>query len=174
MPNTHQDVPEGKVTASGCYLDADKGFVVLSMSDFERFCVDGSDGVTETEGSPSAKIKLSNLASSAQAALGRPPHSPQTATTPSPSPPSAGSLIAAAEERGASRGSALAAAPPAPRSDPASGSTSAKACAACGVTPPPGGRLLACSGCKSVRYCDAKCQKAHWKAHKAACKAAQQ
>ena len=27
-----------------------------------------------------------------------------------------------------------------------------------------------CSGCKLVRYCSAKCQKADWKEHKRACK----
>ena len=30
-------------------------------------------------------------------------------------------------------------------------------------------RILVCSGCKKVAYCDRKCQKAHWKAHKKAC-----
>ena len=30
--------------------------------------------------------------------------------------------------------------------------------------------LLACSRCKAVRYCNAACQKAHWKAHKPDCK----
>lgn len=28
-----------------------------------------------------------------------------------------------------------------------------------------------CSGCRTVRYCCAACQKADWKAHKMACKA---
>jgi len=31
--------------------------------------------------------------------------------------------------------------------------------------------LLICSGCRVVRYCDAGCQKAAWKGHKAACRA---
>ena len=30
--------------------------------------------------------------------------------------------------------------------------------------------LLACARCKAVRYCNAACQRAHWKAHKPACK----
>jgi hypothetical protein len=31
-----------------------------------------------------------------------------------------------------------------------------------------------CSGCKGIKYCDAACQKAHWKLHKKECKALQQ
>jgi hypothetical protein len=51
----------------------------------------------------------------------------------------------------------------------------ARACAACGVAPEPGGavRLRLCAGCSAVRYCSAECQRAHWKAHRAACKALQ-
>lgn len=30
-------------------------------------------------------------------------------------------------------------------------------------------RILVCSGCKKVAYCDRKCQKANWKAHKKTC-----
>ena len=36
-----------------------------------------------------------------------------------------------------------------------------------------GQKLLQCSGCGLVHYCGASCQKAGWRAHKAACKAAQ-
>lgn len=36
---------------------------------------------------------------------------------------------------------------------------------------PSGGPLLACAGCKATVYCDAACQRAHWKAvHKVECK----
>eukprot|EP00775_Hariotina_reticulata_P001971 gene1971-biopygen3474 len=28
-----------------------------------------------------------------------------------------------------------------------------------------------CSGCRTARYCSAACQKAHWRSHKAVCKA---
>ena len=31
-------------------------------------------------------------------------------------------------------------------------------------------KLLACSKCKSVKYCDSKCQLAHWKQHKKSCR----
>jgi hypothetical protein len=41
-------------------------------------------------------------------------------------------------------------------------------CAACGKNV--GKRLQKCSRCKAVAYCDAKCQKKHWKTHKAFCK----
>lgn len=46
-------------------------------------------------------------------------------------------------------------------------------CAAC-ATPSsqPGVTLKLCTGCRGVRYCGAECQKAHWRAHKAACRAA--
>jgi hypothetical protein len=40
------------------------------------------------------------------------------------------------------------------------------ACASCGAAAAPS----ACNGCHAVRYCDAACQRAHWKpAHKVAC-----
>ena len=42
-----------------------------------------------------------------------------------------------------------------------------KCCALCGK--PAYGR---CGGCGGPAYCDAACQKTHWKAHKAECKAA--
>jgi hypothetical protein len=45
----------------------------------------------------------------------------------------------------------------------------ARRCALCSKE---GGGLKRCKGCNSVRYCGADCQKEHWKAHKAACKAA--
>lgn len=32
-----------------------------------------------------------------------------------------------------------------------------------------GGAQLQCTQCKAMRYCDAKCQKAHWKIHKTKC-----
>ena len=32
--------------------------------------------------------------------------------------------------------------------------------------------LLACGGCRRVRYCDAECQRAHWPAHREACRRA--
>lgn len=44
-----------------------------------------------------------------------------------------------------------------------------KTCAGCHCT---SANLLKCSGCKSVWYCDAKCQRLHWPIHKADCKKA--
>ncbi|EJD51442.1 hypothetical protein AURDEDRAFT_181799 [Auricularia subglabra TFB-10046 SS5] len=38
----------------------------------------------------------------------------------------------------------------------------------CAVCPEPGTKL--CSSCKSVRYCSAKCQKAHWAEHRFTCR----
>ena len=44
-------------------------------------------------------------------------------------------------------------------------------CAYCGSVPATNKKLLTCGRCKSARYCNASCQKAHWGAgHKAACK----
>lgn len=42
-------------------------------------------------------------------------------------------------------------------------------CASCGAAPRTG--LVICSGCDGVAYCGPVCQRAHWKAHRQACKA---
>jgi hypothetical protein len=42
-------------------------------------------------------------------------------------------------------------------------------CAACGAKRL---QMLRCSRCKAAFYCDAACQKRHWREHKAACGAA--
>lgn len=47
-----------------------------------------------------------------------------------------------------------------------------KGCGACGKMAGAGTKLLSCSRCRAVSYCDAACQKAHWKAHKEFCKIA--
>ena len=47
-----------------------------------------------------------------------------------------------------------------------------RACAACGQEEAALGTYSKCSGCKQVHYCSKACQKGHWQAHKAACKAA--
>lgn len=44
----------------------------------------------------------------------------------------------------------------------------AKVCLNCGA--PPTGKPLVCASCRTVAYCSRGCQKAHWKAHKAACR----
>jgi hypothetical protein len=44
-----------------------------------------------------------------------------------------------------------------------------RVCAGCGERPPV---LKLCAGCGGARYCGAACQHAHWREHKAACRAA--
>jgi hypothetical protein len=47
--------------------------------------------------------------------------------------------------------------------------------AGCAAGDPAGGvrvQLKLCGGCSAVRYCSLECQRLHWKAHKAACRAA--
>jgi hypothetical protein len=47
----------------------------------------------------------------------------------------------------------------------------ASACANCGAAAgAPGVRLKRCSRCGRAWYCDAQCQRAHWRRHKAECK----
>ena len=41
----------------------------------------------------------------------------------------------------------------------------------CGLLPGNGVKLRLCAGCRGVRYCSDGCQRAHWSAHKAACRA---
>jgi len=43
-------------------------------------------------------------------------------------------------------------------------------CSHCAAPPRPGKRLLLCAGCKTTRYCDPQCQRAHWAQHKTTCK----
>ena len=43
-------------------------------------------------------------------------------------------------------------------------------CAACGKFSKAGDKPKKCSACRSVSYCNAICQKAHWKDHKLVCK----
>jgi len=43
-------------------------------------------------------------------------------------------------------------------------------CAACSDSDNGGGSLKACTACNLVKYCNRKCQVAHWPAHKKACK----
>lgn len=42
-------------------------------------------------------------------------------------------------------------------------------CAYCNTQEEGGARLLQCSACKAVKYCNTQCQKAHWKVHKPVC-----
>lgn len=46
----------------------------------------------------------------------------------------------------------------------------ARACGACGAQR--GAALKLCQACKQAHYCDATCQRRHWKQHRAACRAA--
>ncbi len=45
-------------------------------------------------------------------------------------------------------------------------------CGSCGAPPAIGTELMRCGRCRSVAYCGKECQRAHWKQHKGACKAA--
>ena len=45
----------------------------------------------------------------------------------------------------------------------------AAGCAQCGTT---AGKLMACTRCRAASYCSGKCQKLHYPAHKAGCRAA--
>jgi hypothetical protein len=58
----------------------------------------------------------------------------------------------------------------------AGGAASSSVCAGCGMEASGGSggaKLRRCGGCRAVHYCSPACQKAHWQAHRAACKAAQ-
>jgi len=48
-------------------------------------------------------------------------------------------------------------------------SSDANLCAQCGGSGQP--KLLVCGRCKKIQYCSQKCQKAHWRQHKATCMA---
>ena len=45
------------------------------------------------------------------------------------------------------------------------------ACTYCKRAAPKDGRLLQCSKCKKIQYCDKTCQSAHWPTHKSSCTA---
>jgi hypothetical protein len=82
------------------------------------------------------------------------------ATGAGPAGPGAGSSSAGGAERTAAAGGAA---------------NSLGACAVCGAAnTSDGAKLRKCAGCRAVRYCSPACQKAHWREHRAACKAAQQ
>jgi hypothetical protein len=51
---------------------------------------------------------------------------------------------------------------------PAAGA--AAGCAQCGTM---AGKLMACTRCRAASYCSGKCQKLHYPAHKAGCRAAE-
>lgn len=55
--------------------------------------------------------------------------------------------------------------------EPNATTAESSACGACGREEEEGDKLLLCSGCHSVKYCDRECQRAAWKTHKATCKA---
>lgn len=51
-----------------------------------------------------------------------------------------------------------------------SGGEGSGACAACGKHPR--GQLRACKGCHAAHYCNARCQRAHWRLHRDSCRSA--
>ena len=59
--------------------------------------------------------------------------------------------------------------PPAKNSEMATRNPGEKVCGFCG-----GAGRLTCSGCRGVHYCDASCQKKHWKVHRPDCKSQSQ
>lgn len=65
-----------------------------------------------------------------------------------------------------------------PDATPVSPEEAAHACASCGRRGSIGGsgdnKLRLCGACGLVRYCDATCQRTHWKLHKAECRRATQ
>jgi hypothetical protein len=69
---------------------------------------------------------------------------------------------AAARPEAASRGGV----PARPRTTP---QAQAQHCYSCGKVAAEGKRLSRCSRCQVAQYCDAACQRAHWKKHKPLC-----
>ena len=63
------------------------------------------------------------------------------------------------------RRSCIASPPPAKKSELAKRNPGEKVCGFCG-----GAGRLTCAGCHGVHYCDAGCQKKHWKVHRPDCK----
>ena len=63
------------------------------------------------------------------------------------------------------RRSCIASPPPAKSMEVAKRNPGEKVCGFCG-----GAGRLTCSGCRGVHYCDAGCQKKHWKVHRPDCK----